>query len=95
MTEIELLLITTLVYNKDMPSHGITQRKTYCTYCKENVPITHATYVRLANGRALIKGKCSACGLELIKASIMPKSSALTLLQKKRRKRGKSSLPIP
>jgi hypothetical protein len=31
----------------------------------------------------------------LIKASIMPKSSALTLLTKKRRKRGKRSLPIP
>jgi Domain of unknown function (DUF5679) len=95
MTEIELLLIAPLVYNKDMPSQGVIQRETYCTYCKENVPITHATYVRLANGRAIIKGKCARCSLELIKASIMPKSSALTLLTKKRRKRGKRSLPIP
>jgi hypothetical protein len=94
MTEIELLLIA-LWYNKEMPSHGVIQRETYCTYCKGNVAITHATYVRLANGRAIIKGKCSRCGLELIKASIMPKSSALTLLRKKRNKRGKRSLPIP
>jgi hypothetical protein len=41
-----------------------------------------------------MKGKCSRCGSELIKASIMPKSSALTLLRKKRRKRDKRALPI-
>ena len=78
-----------------MPTDGVIQRETYCTSCKDNVPIKDATYARLANGRAIIKGKCSRCGLELIKASIMPKSSALTLLTKKRRKRGKRSLPIP
>jgi hypothetical protein len=78
-----------------MPADQAIQRVTYCTSCKENVPITDATYVRLANGRAIIKGKCSRCGLELIKASIMPKSSALKLLGKERRKRGKRALPIP
>jgi hypothetical protein len=83
------------MFNKDMPTDEVIQRETYCTSCKENVPITDATYVRLANGRAIIKGKCSRCGLELIKASIMPKSSALTLLRKKTRKRGKRALPIP
>jgi hypothetical protein len=78
-----------------MPTDQVMQRKTYCTYCKENVPITDAAYVKLVNGRAIIKGKCSRCGLELIKASIMPKSSALTLLRKERRRRGERSLPIP
>jgi hypothetical protein len=95
LTEIELLLIVTLIYNKDMPTGQVMQRETYCTSCKQNVPITDAAYVRLANGRAIIKGKCSRCGLELIKASIMPKSSALTLLRKKRRRRGERSLPTP
>jgi hypothetical protein len=84
-----------MIYNKNMPTHEVIQRETYCTSCKENVPITDAAYVRLVNGRAIIKGKCSRCGLELIKASIMPKSSSLTLLRKKRRRRGKRALPIP
>jgi hypothetical protein len=77
-----------------MPTDEVMKRETYCTFCKQNVPITNAVYVRLANGRAIIRGKCSRCGLELIKASIMPKSSALTVLRKKR-KRGKRNLPIP
>jgi hypothetical protein len=84
-----------MIYNKNMPTHEVIQRETYCTSCKENVPITDAAYVRLVNGRAIIKGKCSRCGLELIKASIMPKSSSLTLLRKKSRRRGKRALPIP
>jgi hypothetical protein len=77
-----------------MPTNEANQRETYCTFCKQNVPISDVSYVRLANGRAIIKGKCSRCGLELIKASIMPKSSALKLLMKKR-KRAKRGLPIP
>jgi hypothetical protein len=77
-----------------MPTNEAMQRETYCTFCKQNVPISDVAYVRLANGRAIIKGKCSRCGLELIKASIMPKSSALKLLMKKR-KRAKRGLPIP
>jgi hypothetical protein len=48
-------------------------------------------YVRLANGRAIIRGKCPKCSSELIKASIMPKSSAIILRKKKR---GKRALPI-
>jgi hypothetical protein len=79
-----------------MPTDQVMQRETYCTSCKENVPIADPAYVRLVNGRAIIKGKCSRCGLELIKASIMPKSSALNLDRKRRRRRrGKRALPIP
>jgi hypothetical protein len=77
-----------------MPTDEIMQRETYCTFCKQNVPITNAAYVKLANGRAIIRGKCSRCNLELIKASLMPKSSALKLLIKKR-KRAKRALSIP
>jgi hypothetical protein len=77
-----------------MPTDEIMQRETYCTFCKQNVRIADAAYVRLANGRAIIRGKCSRCNLELIKASLMPKSSALKLLIKKR-KRGKRALSIP
>jgi hypothetical protein len=77
-----------------MPNDGIIKRETYCTFCKQNVPIADAAYVRLANGRAIIRGKCSRCSLELIKASIMPKSSALKLIMKKR-KRAKGALSIP
>jgi hypothetical protein len=75
-----------------MPTDQVMQRETYCTSCKQNVPITDAAYVRLANGRAIIKGKCSRCGVELIKASIKPKSSTLILLRKKKRRRSKGSL---
>jgi hypothetical protein len=77
-----------------MPTGEVMQRETYCTYCKQNVPIKDAAYVKLANGRAIIKGKCSRCGSELIKASIMPKSSALKLIMKKRKRRAKRTLPI-
>jgi hypothetical protein len=65
------------------------QQKTYCTYCKQNVRIADAGYVRLVNGRAIIKGRCSICSLELIKASIMPKSSALKMSRKRKRKANK------
>ncbi|HEX6252741.1 MAG TPA: DUF5679 domain-containing protein [Nitrososphaera sp.] len=78
-----------------MPTDQVMKRETYCTSCKENVPIADAAYVRLVNGRAIIRGKCSRCGLDLIKVSIMPKSSALSLIRKKRRRRGKRALPIP
>lgn len=77
-----------------MPTDEVMQRETYCTFCKQNVRIADVAYVRLANERAIIKGKCSRCGLELIKASIMPKSSALKFFKKKR-KRAKRGLPIP
>jgi hypothetical protein len=70
------------------------QHETYCTTCKENVPIADASYVKMANGRAIIKGNCSNCGLELIKASIMPKSSSLKLLRKKKRKGSKKGFPL-
>jgi len=78
-----------------MPTDKVMQRETYCTSCKENVPITDAVYVRLANGRAVIKGKCSRCGFELIKASIMPKSSVLKSFRKKRARRAKTLFPLP
>jgi hypothetical protein len=81
-----------VIYNKDMPTDRAVLHETYCTFCKENVPITGSAYLRLVNGRAIIKGKCSKCGLELIKASIKPKSSALILLRKKKRRRSKRSL---
>jgi hypothetical protein len=77
-----------------MSKHEVTQRETYCTNCKQNVPIKDAVYARLANGRAIIKGKCPRCGLELIKASIMPKSSALKLFTKKRKRRAKRTLQL-
>jgi RNase P subunit RPR2 len=82
-----LLAIVAFIYSVDASTDGVMQRETYCTSCKANVIVADATYVRLANARAIIKGKCSSCGLELIKASIMPKSSALTSLRKKRRKK--------
>ena len=78
-----------------MSTHdGMSRHETYCTTCKENVPMADAAYVRLANGRAIVKGNCSNCGLELIKARIMPKSSALKLLRKKKRKGSKKGFPI-
>lgn len=86
------MLIAALIYNKEMPTDQAVLNETYCTFCKENVSIIGSAYIRLVNGRAIIKGKCSRCGLELIKASIKPKSSALTLLRKKRRRRSKRSL---
>ena len=82
------------IYNKDALTNRSMQRETYCTRCKANIRLAEATYVRLANGRAVIIGKCSLCGLELIKASIMPKSSVLTSIRKKRRKKAKR-MPIP
>ncbi len=72
-----------------MSVKNVTQYETYCTLCKNNRPIMGARYVRLANGRAIIKGKCSGCGVELLKSNIMPKSSALKSLIKKNRRRGK------
>jgi hypothetical protein len=81
-----------VIYDKDMPTDRAVLHETYCTFCKENVPITGSAYLRLVNGRAIIKGKCSRCGLELIKASIKPKSTAFILLRKKKRRRSKRSL---
>jgi hypothetical protein len=78
-----------------MSIKNLTQYETYCSFCKNNRSIIGARYVRLANGRAIIKGKCSGCGLELLKANIMPKSSALKSLIKKNRRRGKEIWPIP
>jgi hypothetical protein len=78
-----------------MPTDEVMRRETYCTSCRENVPITDAVYVRLANGRAIIKGKCSRCNLELIKASIMPKSTVLKPLRKKKTRRAKMAFHIP
>jgi Domain of unknown function (DUF5679) len=80
------------IHSSEMPTHEIRRRETYCTNCKQNVAIIDATYLSLANGRAIIRGKCSRCGLELIKASIMPKSSALTF--RKKGKRVKRSFQI-
>ena len=83
-----------LIYNEDSLTDRVMQRETYCTRCKANIRIADASYARLANGRAVIKGKCSICGLEVIKASIMPKSAALISIRKKRRKKVKR-MPIP
>jgi len=88
------LVIVAFIYNYDIRTDRVMQRETYCTRCKVNVRIADAIYVGLANGRAIIKGKCSSCGLELIKASIAPKSSALRSI-KKRRSRRFNRLPIP
>ena len=87
-----LLLI--FIDSSEMSTHEVTRRETYCTNCNQNVPIKDAVYVRLANGRAIIKGKRRRCGLELIKASIMPKSSALKLFMKKRKRRAKRTSSI-
>jgi hypothetical protein len=76
---------------KDMPTGPTVLHETYCTFCKENVTLTGSVYLKLANGRAIIKGKCPRCGLGLMKASIKPKSSTLILLRKKKR-RSKRSL---
>jgi hypothetical protein len=57
----------------------------------QNVCIAGAMYMRLANRRVVIRGKCSRCGCDLIKASIMPKSAAI-IFRKKRR--GKRTFPI-
>jgi hypothetical protein len=87
------LVIVAFIYNYDIPTDRVMQTETYCTCCKVNVRIADANYDRLANGRAIIKGKCSSCGLELIKANIAPKSSALTSIKKRRIKRVKR-MPI-
>jgi hypothetical protein len=91
---VELLVMIGLIYNEDSLTDRVMQRETYCTRCKANIRIADASYVRLTNGRAVIKGKCSICGLEVIKASIMPKSAALISIRKKRRKKVKR-MPIP
>lgn len=64
------------------------ERKTYCTHCRRNVSITDAVYISLATKRAIIRGKCSMCGSELIKVSLMPKSSAMIFRKKRKSKRG-------
>jgi hypothetical protein len=88
------LVTVAFIYNYDIPTDRVMQRETYCTRCKVNVRVANAVYVRLATGRAIIKGKCSSCGLELIKASITPKSSALTSIKKRKSKRfNRMSMP--
>lgn len=87
-----LLLI--FMHSSEMSTRELTRRETYCTNCKQNVPIKDAEYVKLANGRAMIKGKCPRCSVDLIKVSIMPKSSALKFFTKKRKRRAKRTLPI-
>ncbi len=76
----------------EMSTGPIFQYETYCTHCKENVAIVDRAYVRLVNGSLIIKGKCSRCGTELLKASIKTTSSTLASLKKKKRKKGKISL---
>lgn len=61
-------------------------KQTYCTNCKTNVDISDGRYVRLANRRAVIEGKCTICGMGLIKAKVMPKSAAV--FKKRKRKAG-------
>lgn len=51
--------------------------QTYCTKCKMNVDIANGRYVRLANKRVIVEGECSQCGIKLIKAKVMPRSSLL------------------
>jgi hypothetical protein len=74
-----------------MESQEVRLREAYCTICKQNVCVVDAMYIRLANRRAIIRGQCSKCGSELIKASIMPRSSARIL--RKRKTKGKGVLP--
>lgn len=50
-----------------------------------NVEITDSRFARLANKRAVIEGRCSKCGMKLIKAKVMPRSSVLI---KRRKKKG-------
>ena len=69
-----------------MIAEQVRHRESYCTICKQNVSIADAIYIRLANRRAIITGKCSKCGSELIKASITSRSSAI-ISRKKRRGR--------
>jgi predicted RNA-binding Zn-ribbon protein involved in translation (DUF1610 family) len=74
-----------------MPAEQVMHRESYCTSCKQDVSIADAMYIRLANRRAIIRGKCSKCGSELIKASIMPRSSAII---SRKRSRGRIALLI-
>ncbi len=76
----------------EMSTDRLVQHETYCTHCKENVAIVDTVYIRLVNGRLIIKGKCSRCGTELLKASINTSSSGLASLKKKKRKKDKVSL---
>jgi hypothetical protein len=85
--KIEPAVTVAFIWHQDTPILETMRRETYCTRCKENVSLVDAKYFRLANARAVIKGKCPACGLELIKSTVMPKSSALKL----KKKRGKKS----
>lgn len=63
--------------------NDMTPKQTYCTACKMNVDIDDGRYVRLANNRAVIEGRCSLCGTKLIKAKVMPRNSVMV----KRKKR--------
>jgi RNase P subunit RPR2 len=62
----------------------MTGKQTYCTRCKTNVDIIDGKYVRLANNRAVFEGQCSQCGTKLIKARVMPRSSAVMVRRKRK-----------
>lgn len=59
-------------------------KQTYCTKCKMNVDIIGGAYKRLANKRAVFEGQCSRCGIKLVKARVMPRSSALKVKRKRK-----------
>lgn len=59
-------------------------KQTYCTKCKTNVNIIGGKYIRLANRRAVFEGQCSVCGAKLLKAKVMPRSSAITVKRKRK-----------
>lgn len=59
-------------------------KQTYCTKCKMSVNIIDGKYTRLANRRAVFEGQCSVCGAKLLKARVMPRSSAVTVKRKRK-----------
>jgi hypothetical protein len=48
------------------------------------VDITDGKYVRLANNRVIFEGRCSRCGVKLIKAKLMPRHSVLIKRKEKK-----------
>ena len=52
---------------------------------KMNVDNVNGNYVRLANSRIIFEGRCSKCGMKLIKAKVMPRNIVIIKRKKKTR----------
>jgi hypothetical protein len=62
----------------------MASKQTHCTKCKMNADIIGGSYTRLANKRAVFEGQCSRCGIRLLKARVMPRSSAIKIKRKRK-----------